>query len=100
MEICIDAFGGGSDGFHVVFCGGLELRLGSHGGLCADGSFEVGVQPLIRVQLRRRARQIEGLNRINALGDSAKSLIIRGTRVKRNRLEGKTTVSGPSPKKV
>ena len=58
LEICVDAFVRSFDCFHLVLCGGFELWLGAHGNVRADGVFEIGVQPLIRIQLRRKGRQI------------------------------------------
>jgi hypothetical protein len=61
LEVGFDAFGGFPDRVHVGLGRGFELGIGAIRDLRADGLFEVGVEPFIRIQLGCTVRQVEDL---------------------------------------
>ncbi len=66
MKIGFDAIWRSFDCFHMVLGCFSEFGLGPHRDVFADGVFEIGVEPLVGVQLGRVAREIEHVDRLAA----------------------------------
>ena len=53
----------------MVGCGGVQLGLRSDGHSCADEMFEVGVEPLVRIELWAITGKIEDFNVGSVVGE-------------------------------